>query len=131
MKIPCAVLEGMVEHARRASPIEACGFLAGRGNMIDRLIPATNERNSPTGFSVPVAELFDLFRLLRAEGLSLLGIYHSHPAAAAVPSRRDYECFFYPAVSCWIVSLATDPPDIQCFAWGKMDFERIEFIVVR
>ncbi len=130
MNIRGAVLEGMIEHARLASPIEACGFLAGGGTVIDRLIRASNELNSPTGFSVPVAELFDLSRLLRAEGLSLRGIYHSHPATAPVPSRRDYECFFHPEVTCWIVSLATNPPDIRCFSWSKMDFDRIEYIVV-
>lgn len=130
MKIRRAVLEGMGEHARRMSPIEACGFLIGRGALIDQLIPATNERNSPTSFFVPVTELFDLFRFLRSEKLQLLGIYHSHPASAAIPSMQDRECFFYPQVSYWVVSLTKNPPDIRCFAWGKMDFDRVEYVVV-
>ncbi len=130
MRICRDILEGMIDHARRDSPIEACGFLAGKGAAIERLIPATNERKSPIAFSVPVAELFDLFRYLRSERLNLLGIYHSHPGSAAVPSKQDRELFFYPGISYWIVSLATNPPDIRCFSWGKMDFERIDYVVL-
>jgi len=120
----------MIDHARRESPIEACGFLAGRDDTVDRLIPATNEWKSAAGFWVPVPELFDLFRSLRSERLALLGIYHSHPGSAAVPSQQDRELFFYPGVSYWIVSLGTNPPDIGCFTWGKMDFERTEYVVL-
>lgn len=43
-------------------------------------------------------------REIRAAGLVLLGIYHSHPAAVNEPSARDIEQAFYPDAAYFIVS---------------------------
>ena len=53
-------------------------------------------------------ELFQLTREIRAAGLELLGIYHSHPNGQNEPSPRDIEQAYYPDVAYFIVSPQQD-----------------------
>ncbi len=120
--IEAPVLEAMAQHAQREAPLECCGILAGRNGVIDRLFEARNLLASPTRFSVDPHDLFRFFRWLRGSDREFLGVYHSHPASAAVPSQRDREEFYYRDVTYWIVSLAQGRTDIRCYRWDKMDF---------
>jgi len=56
-------------------------------------------------------ELFKLMRELRAAGLEMLGIYHSHPNGKNEPSRRDIELAYFPDVAYFIVSPAPAAPN--------------------
>jgi proteasome lid subunit RPN8/RPN11 len=49
-----------------------------------------------------------LTREIRAAGLQLLGIYHSHPNGKNEPSSRDIEQAYYPDVAYFIISPAPD-----------------------
>lgn len=127
VQITREVLEGMVEHAREAAPLECCGLLVGRTERVDERIACTNEAQSRVSFSIPPLELLDLFRTLRQEGKRLLGIYHSHPGGPAVPSRRDVAEFAYPDASYWIVSLQRPEPVVRCFSWTGSSFRPVPF----
>lgn len=43
-------------------------------------------------------------REMRADGLELLGIYHSHPNGKNEPSPRDIELAYYPDAAYFIIS---------------------------
>ncbi len=43
-------------------------------------------------------------REMRAAGLDLLGIYHSHPNGKNEPSQRDIERAYYPDAAYFVVS---------------------------
>jgi len=47
-------------------------------------------------------------REMRAAGLELLGIYHSHPQGANEPSERDIERAYYPDAAYFIISPRED-----------------------
>jgi len=47
-------------------------------------------------------------REIRATGLELLGIYHSHPAGDNVPSKRDIARAYYPDAAYFILSPKPD-----------------------
>jgi proteasome lid subunit RPN8/RPN11 len=100
------VLEQMLSAARAAGPQECCGLLGGRDGVISAAFPASNALASPTAFEVAPAELFRIFRAMRAAGLEHLGIYHSHPAGESEPSLRDVERAFYPGAAYFVVSPA-------------------------
>jgi len=100
------VLEQMLSAARAAGPQECCGLLGGRDGVISAAFPAPNALASPTAFEIAPAELFRIFRAMRAAGLEHLGIYHSHPAGESAPSPRDIEQAFYPGAAHFIVSPA-------------------------
>lgn len=79
--------------------------MAGRDGIITRVFPATNAAPDPAkSYEIAPEELFRLMREIRAAGLELLGIYHSHPAGANVPSSRDIERAFYPDAAYFILS---------------------------
>ncbi|MGH9339340.1 MAG: Mov34/MPN/PAD-1 family protein [Acidobacteriota bacterium] len=129
LHIHSRVLDQMIRHSRRELPLECCGLLTGVRELIDGVVPTTNERRSPTEFSIPPRQLFAFFKKLRKESREFQGIYHSHPRTEARPSQRDCEEFYYPEVSYWIVSLKDDRPDIRCFRWSKMGFCEIRYEV--
>ncbi len=124
------VLEKMVQHARREYPLECCGLLRGRPPRIEQVVAVHNLRESQYEFFASPEALFRFFKSLRGTEDRLMGIYHSHPQSAAVPSQRDLEECFYPEASYWIVSLQNETPDIRSFRWVKMGFEEIGYRVI-
>ena len=84
-------------HAAEDYPHECCGFLVGRADgesvAVIRTIPAGNTRDdSPRNrFEIDPGEMVRTDRAARAEGLGVVGFYHSHPDAPAIPSEFDRE----------------------------------------
>ena len=79
----------MIKHAQREYPNEACGYLAVKNGVLVQAIPMRNVDESPTSYMMDPAEQLKVQKQLRAEGLAHAGIYHSHVATEAYPSRRD------------------------------------------
>ena len=84
-------------HAAKDYPHECCGFLVGRANgetvTVVRTVPAANLRDdSPRNrFEIDPGDLVKTDRAARADGLGVVGFYHSHPDAPAKPSEFDRE----------------------------------------
>jgi [CysO sulfur-carrier protein]-S-L-cysteine hydrolase len=91
VRIPGHVIDAIVAHARAALPDECCGLLIGSTETIHRSVPARNLAASPTRYLMDPSDHFAAIRSARAAGLSVMGAYHSHPGAPAVPSRRDLD----------------------------------------
>jgi proteasome lid subunit RPN8/RPN11 len=120
LELPRALVEAMVEHARAEYPNECCGLLAGRLARVERLYPGQNADQSPYTYRLDPQEQLRLFRAIDAEGLELLGIYHSHTQSPAYPSRTDVTKAYYPDAVYVIVSLrdaaaATDTAEVRGF----------------
>lgn len=84
-------------HGARDYPHECCGFLVGKAVAdavtVARVVPAANTRDdSPHNrFEIDPGELVKTDRAARAEGMGVVGFYHSHPDAPAEPSDFDRE----------------------------------------
>ena len=103
------VLPFLLECARHDPRRECCGLLAGGGDVITRALSASNAALDPaTGYEIAPKELFRLMREIRAAGLELLGIYHSHPKSENAPSVRDVELAYYPDAAYFIISPLPD-----------------------
>ena len=63
---------------------------------------------SATAYEIAPAELFALFREIRAAGLECTGIYHSHPRGDNAPSSTDLKRAYYPDAAYFIVSPLPD-----------------------
>ena len=106
----------MVEQAETEAPIEACGILAGDNGRIEKLYKMTNVDNSSEHFMMEPKEQFAVAKDIRARGLKMLAIYHSHPTAPARPSDEDIRLSLMPDVTYVIVSLKEpSPPVIKGF----------------
>lgn len=99
----------LVEQARRNPALECCGLLAGRDGTITRSFPAVNAASDPANsYDIAPEELFRLMREMRAAGLEMLGIYHSHPNDRNEPSASDVERAYYPDAAYFIISPRED-----------------------
>src|ERR1700679_4006475 len=104
-RIENEVVAQLVEHARRESRQECCGLLAGSAGIITRIFAAANAaEDKAKSYEIAPEELFRLMREIRASGLELMGIYHSHPNGNNEPSPRDIERAYYPDVAYFILS---------------------------
>lgn len=116
VRIRRAVLERLLEEARRSRNEECCGLLAGREGTITEVLAARNQLASATAYEIAPADLFRSFKQIRVAGLQHLGIYHSHLAGPNVPSPKDIEQAFYPDVAYFIVALeASEAQAIRAF----------------
>ena len=85
------LVDGMIAHARRDHPDEACGIIAGASgsDRPERLIPMRNAERSPTFYRFDSTEQLTVWRSMEAADEVPVVIYHSHTATEAYPSRTD------------------------------------------
>jgi proteasome lid subunit RPN8/RPN11 len=105
LKIPKTIFEQILEQARMEAPIEACGILAGKNRKVEKFYPMTNTENSSNHFMMEPKEQFAVVKDIRAAGLEMLSIFHSHPESPACPSAEDIKLALTPDVIYVIVSL--------------------------
>jgi desampylase len=80
----------LLEEAACAHPLECCGLLLGRGQIISAVQPVSNVHPDPAAhFELDPAALIAAHRAARSGGQKVLGYYHSHPNGLARPSDTD------------------------------------------
>ena len=82
-------LDEMLAHVESQSPLEACGLLAGKNDQVEKVLLVRNQVQSPVRFVMDPYEQLQAFEWIHSNGLSLLGIFHSHPAGPEVVSVTD------------------------------------------
>lgn len=116
IRIAARVVEAIRRHAEREYPRECCGLLVGRieDNGRTRVVSATHEVENTWGeggernrrMMIEPREYVSAERRYAAEGLGVVGNYHSHPEHPAVPSRFDLEHLApWPTMSYVVVSV--------------------------
>ncbi|MBE1237463.1 M67 family metallopeptidase [Phaeovibrio sulfidiphilus] len=110
-----SVIRTLLADVRARAPQEACGLLGAAGGDVCLVLPLTNALASPDRFRLDPREQFDSARLLRARGLDLVAIYHSHPHTDAVPSLEDRELARGVPHLQMIVSLVDPEPRLRLF----------------
>lgn len=88
----------MLEHVNRHAPLEACGLLAGKNDEVEKVILIRNQAQSPVRFVMEPYEQLQAFDWLDANGLDLLGIFHSHPSGPETASVTDIKEAAYEVV---------------------------------
>lgn len=79
----------ITEYVERHAPLEACGLLAGRNDRVEQVLFVQNQAQSPVRFVMDPYEQLQAFEQIDADGLDLLGIFHSHPAGPETASPTD------------------------------------------
>ncbi|WP_371135061.1 Mov34/MPN/PAD-1 family protein [Thalassospira sp.] len=91
--IPAGLMVEMGRIATDCWPQECCGLLIGLKDTPDcimRFVAAVNIAASPgTAFEIDPATLLATHREVRTWGERIVGCFHSHPDAPAIPSRTD------------------------------------------
>lgn len=105
--------------------MECCGLLAGviqpdGTAIVTHYFPLVNELASTSRFRSEPRSMFNAVKAMRAAGVEVLAVYHSHPAGAAVPSRTDLEQNYSEDVVNLIVGLGGPEPELRAW-WLSAD----------
>ncbi|HEX8283755.1 MAG TPA: M67 family metallopeptidase [Pyrinomonadaceae bacterium] len=104
-RIPRPLVEEMCAHARACAPEECCGLLGGDevgARAAYRLSNVAPRRE--VAYEAAPEELFEAQRRMRAQGESLVAVYHSHPRSCEPePSAADVRLAFYPSAVYFII----------------------------
>ena len=129
IRIPQRVARIIVDDARAQVPNEACGLIAGDGKTILSAIPLSNAASSKrSSFSFEPDEQLGALKRLDAENLVWMGVYHSHPNSAAIPSTADIEGTSDHGLLQLIVSLKKSKPELQLWRIGASGVAPLELI---
>ena len=105
------IRDGIVEHARREVPNEACGIVVGdrpasEGGAALRWVPLRNPLGSPYRYAIDPDDLLRLTIETDDADEVFWAIVHSHVASPARPSPTDLRESHYPDSLYILVSLA-------------------------
>lgn len=120
--IPNAIYDTVILHGNTSYPHEACGLFSGFYPRTDSVVitgytASTNLAPDPRkAFIIDPITHIQLQKTTRINNETIIGIYHSHPDTAAIPSESDkknaiYRNFF------WMIAsvLPTKTIDIRCY----------------
>lgn len=120
IRIPKSIYDAIVEHAKKESPLECCGILAGKDGTVKKAFELTNTEKSSVRFLMSPQEQLRVFEELEKESIGMIAIYHSHPHSISFPSEADVKMAFYPEMSSVIISLKEkDNPVVKAFRIDK------------
>ena len=104
------IRDGIVDHARREVPNEACGIIVGDRAAVDggralRWVPLRNQLASPYRYAIDPDDLLRLTIGTDDADEVFWAIVHSHVASPARPSPTDVREAHYPEALYLLVSL--------------------------
>lgn len=101
--------EKILAHCKEGLPNEACGLIGGTiegdKRSIQKVYLLTNIDQSNEHFSMDPKEQLAVVKDMRANGLKLLGNFHSHPESPSRPSEEDKRLAYDSKVNYLILSL--------------------------
>ena len=126
LALPGEVRDLILQLAKASAPDECCGMLLGRAQEPGKpaaVVSAAPARNLEAGrsqrrFRIAPAAVAQASQVARAQGLELLGFFHSHPRGIAAPSEEDIA-----EASAWpgyyhIIAAPTDAQPLRAYRTG-------------
>ncbi len=110
----------ILSHGMSVYPDEACGILAGEGNVVKVMYEAINLESSPVSYILDPGQQFRIMKEVRDKGMRMVAIYHSHPLGPPYPSQKDISLAFYSDVT-YIIAGFLDRADPQVKAFEIID----------
>ena len=120
--IPSRLIEQMNAHVEKAYPEEGAGFLLGEKGEVKEIIALPNAREDGARHNRFLFTPEDYLKAeLRADdlGLSLIGVFHSHPDCPNVPSEYDRE-WAQPFFS-YIITRVDDGKAVNIRSWRLLE----------
>ena len=131
LKLPGRYLQQIIAYAHQCYPEECCGLLLGQQHKTEKMVSQiyhtpncwgeectsdlfSQEGNKQNRFAIAPLDLLRAQKSARVQNLSIVGIYHSHPNAAAIPSEFD-RAIAWPDYSYLILSL--QQPTVEALCW--------------
>ncbi|GAB3322909.1 desampylase [Haloplanus salinarum] len=107
---------------------EVCGVLAGEHGDTESVVRevhrATNVADEPqVRYAMDPEEQFEIIERVEADGMAVVGFYHSHPAGPVQPSRTDVDRATWPGYS-YAICAFDGYPYLGSWRWTGETFER-------
>lgn len=103
----------------RALPDEGCGLLLGRAlaqdAVVSDVIASENVAHSAKVYEIDSRVLLQAYRRADADGLEVLGVFHSHTHSSAYPSPTDVTQAPDPTWHYVLVSLRDLPTELKSY----------------
>jgi proteasome lid subunit RPN8/RPN11 len=132
--VPNRLIEQINVHVEKAYPEEGAGFLVGDEGEVKEILPLSNAREDDARhnrFLITPEEYLKAELKADGLGLSLIGVFHSHPDCPNVPSEYDRE-WAQPFFS-YIITRVDEGKAVSHRSWrlaedrSKYDEEEIKF----
>ncbi len=124
LKLKKSDYDKMLKHCKDGLPNESCGLLAGtvEGEVktVTKIYLLTNIDASNEHFSMDPKEQFAALKDARANGVEIIGNFHSHPESPSRPSEEDKRLAYDPSIEYLILSLQeANHPVLKAFGIDK------------
>ena len=124
LKLKKSDYDKMLKHCKDGLPNESCGLLAGtvEGEVktVTKIYLLTNIDASNEHFSMDPKEQFAALKDARANGVEIIGNFHSHPESPSRPSEEDKRLAYDSSIEYLILSLQeADHPVLKAFGIDK------------
>ena len=124
LKLKKSDYDKMLKHCKDGLQNESCGLLAGtvEGEVktVTKIYLLTNIDASNEHFSMDPKEQFAALKDARANGVEIIGNFHSHPESPSRPSEEDKRLAYDPSIEYLILSLQeADHPVLKAFGIDK------------
>jgi [CysO sulfur-carrier protein]-S-L-cysteine hydrolase len=130
VRIPRALIDEIVAHAREEAPNECCGMIASRDGEAVQVHRARNAAASPLRYELDGMEQYRIQTAIEDAGLDLGAIYHSHTRSEPYPSQTDVNLAFYPDSLYVIVGVAAEEPEVRAYRIVEKQISEAELQVV-
>jgi proteasome lid subunit RPN8/RPN11 len=123
--------DAIVATCIRALPNEGCGLLLGDSDgAVSDVLASPNVADSAKLYEIDGRVLLTAYRRSEAEGLSVLGVFHSHTHSEAYPSPTDVAQAPDPEWHYVLVSLREVPTILRSFhiTDGEIEEEEISLL---
>ena len=90
----------------------------------------TNIDAAPDHYSMDPTEQFATIRQIRAEGMQVAGVYHTHPDTPARPSMEDIRLAYDPDLSYVIVSLMAGVEPVLAYNMNGGEVVQVDLQVI-
>lgn len=108
LKLARPLANNILSQAQQSPDSEICGLLGGQQGQALTCYPIQNQAANPDHrYQMDPRQQIEAMRQMRVADEELVAIYHSHPAAPALPSKTDIAEANYPEAVYLIISLNT------------------------
>lgn len=127
--IPYPVARQIADHALAESPLEACGLLAGTGDHITAAYPIRNDAPAAEKrYKLDPNEQLPALKAIDDARLEWIGVYHSHPQSAPIPSTADVNEWADSGLLQLIVSLERSKPQLKLWRLGEASVSAVDLV---
>ncbi len=129
--LPVPIYQIMLAHVQKGLPLEACGLLAGTGNLVSHVYLIDNIENSPIAYEMDPQQQLAAMLHVEEQGLALLAVFHSHPMGPQTPSQTDVAKAFYPELAQIIIALNDrQNPSVRAFTIVEQQISELPLRVI-